>query len=153
MNAGTQRRQPRLCLQQSRSEYQLRPGTYWCAWRFGGWLACTAELCLRSAALGVRGGCGEWVRVPGHVLTRDTWVRFGARFRSNISKHWHRLVGPVPNPRKVSPSPTECGEFREGQRPNFCPSKRSMLYIGNRTFAPIPACPSSGEVNPPTIPG
>jgi hypothetical protein len=80
-----------------------------------------------------------------HALTRDTWVRFGGRFRSKFSNHWHRLVGPVPNPRKVSPSRTECGEFRAGQRPNFCHSKRSMRYIGNRTFAPIPACPSSGH--------
>jgi hypothetical protein len=31
------------------------------------------------------------VYAHSHVLTSDTWVRFGARFRDKGSNHWHRL--------------------------------------------------------------
>jgi hypothetical protein len=48
----------------------------------------------------------------GHVLTRDTWVCFSAKFRPKVSDQWHRLFEHLPNPRKVSPPPKDqCGEF------------------------------------------
>jgi hypothetical protein len=64
-----------------------------------------------------------------HVVRRDTRVYFGARFRPKGPNHWHRLFREFPNPSKVSPPPTECGEFLWDIGCNFRPSKRSILPL------------------------
>jgi hypothetical protein len=80
--------------------------------------------------------CSWWCRLP--VLTRDTWVRFGDRFRTKVPNHGYRLFGLFLNTRKVSPSLTEYGEFLSDNGCSFRPSKRSMLSIENTIFDPVP---------------
>jgi hypothetical protein len=107
----------------------------WCAvWV---WVGCRGGLCWMVA----------WCLVLGAWSTssRDRWVRFGGRFRPKVSNHWHRLFGLFPNPRKVSPPLTECGEFREGQPRKTRTFKRSMLSIENTLFDPVPRPDVDGE--------
>jgi hypothetical protein len=67
------------------------------------------------------------------VSGRDTWVRFDAIFRSKSSNCWCWLFGLFPNPKKVSPPQTECGDFRLGNGRTFF-SQRSISSIEHRTF-------------------
>jgi hypothetical protein len=72
------------------------------------------------------------------VLTRDTWVRFSDRCRPKVTNVWHWLFGLFQNPRKVSPPPTECGEFLWDNSCKFWPSKRSIISIENTIFDHVP---------------
>jgi hypothetical protein len=51
--------------------------------------------CVADATRMPDAGCDKM-----HVVRRDTWVCFGARFRPNISIHWLWLFRPFPIRRK-----------------------------------------------------